>query len=86
TAGELLDEVGNSFLRTVKVYERLIKDKAISPEEYREWVEFVPKFQAMWDHAYQLWTASGESKELRALILRLQEELLVFVLKRRGEP
>lgn len=84
--GETLDAVGQQFVRTGQLYNRLLDEKLISEEQYREWARFAKRFQVAYPVAVDLWkearVSTSVEDERRALevVLTLKNQLLTFVL------
>ena len=82
-SGKALDEVGQTFLTTGKMYDDGLKAKTVTAEEYRAWAAFANHFKAVYPPVVATWkkaqTAQQASDSVDA-ILALKTELLGFFL------
>lgn len=84
--GEVLDSIGKQFVQTGKTYDTLLDKGYISPQEYRAWAAFVPKFQLAYGRAVDMWNVAERSRgvegkgDLKALVDNLKSELLFWYL------
>lgn len=76
--GETLDAVGQQFVQTGRLYDRLLDAEKITKDEYRDWANYAKRFQLIYPEAVQAWTAGRSTDDTIDLILRLKSQLLEF--------
>jgi hypothetical protein len=82
-SGKVLDEVGQQFLATGKMYDTLLANKQVTVEEYRVWATFANRFKAVYPSVVVTWNTaqeSGKVDQAADAILTLKNELLAFYL------
>jgi len=82
--GAQMNHLGSQFLRVGKLYDTLLDDKIITPEQYRKWATFAGHFKTAYPEAIDLWKDATEStgravpERARAEVLALTKALTEF--------
>ena len=84
-SGDLVKEVGDTFVSTAAMYNQLYDANAITKKEYREWAVFAKNFKGIYPALILAWKTARTSSDddtkttLTAKILDLRTTILEFL-------
>ncbi|KKL49407.1 hypothetical protein LCGC14_2315820 [marine sediment metagenome] len=84
-SGGALDAMGNTFVTTANLYNKLHDAGKISDSSYRKWASFAKQFKVIYPAAVETWQGleknpgdSDEKQKFLEKVLAIKQTLLVF--------